>query len=183
VAVRIKSQWHKENRTRSIEETAGAIAFNCLKLALDKAMSLHNEQFRYASPEQHLGVIIEYLIFQAQIVDRLAYGRLEDTQRQQLVVALARRLAEHVQDNGTESCGPGEYGASFIERFNQRAAEYSELGFTENGPSYPFLRLLGHQIQELMGASQENRWVIDQVMDQDAPEVYRQLKRAFLNMI
>jgi hypothetical protein len=183
MAVRIKSQWHKENRGRSTEEIAGAIAFNCLKLAIDKAMNLHTERFRYDSPEQHLGVIIEYLIFQAQIVDRLAYGRLDDAQRQPLIVALARRLAEHVQNNGVESCGPGEYGASFIERFNQRSAEYAELGFTEDGPSYPFLRHLGYQIQRLMGESQENRWVIDQVMDQDAPEVYRQLKRALLNMI
>lgn len=183
MAVRIKSQWHKENRDRSTEEIAGAIAFNCLKLAMDKAMNLHTERFRYDSPEQHLGVIIEYLIFAAQIVDRLTYGRLDDEQRQQLIVALARRMAEHIQDSGVESCGPGEYETSFIERFNQRSTEYSELGFTEDGPGYPFLRHLGYQIQCLMGESQENRWVIDQVMDQDAPEVYRQLKRALRNMI
>jgi hypothetical protein len=33
-----------------------------------------------------------------------------------------------------------------------------------------------------MGASQENRWVIDQVMDMDAPDLYKQLKRIVRNL-
>ena len=44
------------------------------------------------------------------------------------------------------------------------------------------MRHLGFEIQQLMGDSQTNRWVIDQVMDQDGPEVYKQIKRVFRNL-
>ncbi len=182
MAVRIKSQWHKEDRTRSTEEIAGAIAFNCWKLAMDKAMNLHSEQFSYHSPRQHMDVLVEYLIFQVQIVDRLAHSRFEDQQRHELITALVLKLAEHVQSNSEEELGSGDYGSPFIAKFNQRSAEYAELGFTDQGPSYPFLRHLGHEIQCLMGESQENRWVIDQVMDRDGSEVYKQLLRAIRSM-
>jgi hypothetical protein len=33
-----------------------------------------------------------------------------------------------------------------------------------------------------MGESQENRWVIDQVMDVDAPELIKQLTRIVKNL-
>ena len=61
---------------------------------------------------------------------------------------------------------------------NTRGAEYAEFNFTGDGPSYPFLRHLGFEIQQIMGSEGENRWVIDQVMDRDGPEVYRNLARA-----
>jgi hypothetical protein len=93
------------------------------------------------------------------------------------------RLAELVQENSAEMFGSEDYRSPFIEKFNQRAAEYSELGFSDEGPSYPFLRHLGYQIQCVMGESQENRWVIDQVMDKDGPEVYKQLKSATRHML
>jgi hypothetical protein len=181
--MRIKSQWHKENRERSTEEVAGAIAFNCWKLAMDKAVNLQDEHFRYESGDQQMDVLSEYLIYQVQIIERLAHGRLDDEQRRQLITALVLRLAEHIQDNSAEMLGAGDYRSPFIDKFNLRAAEYSELGFSEQGPSYPFLRHLGYQIQCIMGDSAENRWVIDQVMDKDGPEVFKQLKRATRNLL
>jgi hypothetical protein len=33
-----------------------------------------------------------------------------------------------------------------------------------------------------MGASQENRWVIDQVMDKDGVEVNKEMVRAMMNL-
>jgi hypothetical protein len=183
VATRIKNQWHKEDRTRSTDEVAGAIAFNSWKLAMDKAVNLQNENFRYQSGEQQMQVLGEYLIFQVQITDRLAHDSLDDEQRRQLITAVVLRLAEHIQNNTAEMLGSGDYGSPFIKKFNQRAAEYAELGFSDEGPSYPFLRHLGYQIQCIMGESQENRWVIDQVMDKDGPEVYTQLKRAIRHML
>lgn len=183
MATRIKSQWHKESRERSTDEVAGAIAFNSWKLAMDKAVNLQDERFRYENGNQQMDVLSEYLIYQVQIVERLAHDRLDDEQRRQLITALVLRLAEHIQDNSAEMFGAGDYRSPFIDRFNLRAAEYSELGFSEQGPSYPFLRHLGYQVQRIMGESAENRWVIDQVMDKDGPEVYKQLKRAIRNLL
>jgi hypothetical protein len=182
VALRIKSHWYNEDNERSLEEIAGALAFNAWKLAMDKAITLHGEQFVYESDRQRLDVIAEYLAFQVQIVDRMSHGRLEQEERQTLITALALRLAQHMQENAGELLGGTEHADRFIALLNQRAQEYAELGFTDDGPSYPFMRHLGFEIQQLMGESQENRWVIDQVMDMDAPEVYKQIKRILRNL-
>ncbi len=182
MAVRIKSQWHDEDAERSLEEVAGAIAFNGWRIAMDRAINLHGQQFIYDTDQQRLAVIAEYLIFQVQIVDRITHDRLDSEGRQTLITSLALRLAEHMQENSSELLGPGDHATAFIERLNRRSAEYAELGFTDEGPSYPFMRHLGFEIQQIMGASQENRWVIDQVMDKDGPEVYKQLKRILRNL-
>ena len=73
--------------------------------------------------------------------------------------------------------GPGDYVQPFVELMNQRGMEYADFNYTEDGPSYPFMRHLGYEIQQIMGSEQENRWVIDQVMDKDGYEVYQQLNR------
>lgn len=182
MALRIKSQWYNEDRERSLDEIAGALAFNAWKLAMDKAITLHGENFIYESDRQRLDVIAEYLIFQLQLVDRMSHQRLEQEERQKLITAFALRLAEHMLENSSELLGAGDYANEFIALLNQRSQEYSELGFAEDGPSYPFMRHLGYEIQQIMGASQENRWVIDQVMDKDAPEVYKQIKRILRNL-
>ncbi len=183
MAVRIKSHWHDDERDRSLEEIAGVLAFNGWKIAMNKAVELHSEHFHYADDGQRMGVIQEYLVFQVQLVDRLAYARLDDEGRGRLVVAMARRLAELVQDNGEDLFGPGDHGRGFLERFNHRAGEYAEFGFSEAGPSYPFYRHLGSEIQNIMGGEGENRWVIDQVMDVDGPEVFKLMRRTLSNLL
>jgi len=182
VAVRLKSQWHNENTTRSLDEIAGALAFNAWKLSMDKAINLHGKHFVYTSDRQRLDVISEYLIFLIQIVDRMVHQSLQQEDRQKLISAFAMRLAEHLQENSAELLGAGDYGHDFIALLNRRSEEYSELGFSEDGPGYPFMRHLGYEIQQLMGNSQENRWVIDQVMDMDAPELYKQMQRTLRNL-
>lgn len=177
MAVRIKSHWHKEEKHRSTEETAGAFAFNSWRIAINKAMTLYSERFDFKTDEQRLAVIAEYLIFQIQIVDRLVHDKFDQQQRVELITSLVKRLAEHMQENGTEIMGNGDYRTPFIEKFNLRSQEYSELGFTDEGPSFPFMRHLGYEIQQIMGSEDENRWVIDQVMDKDGLEVYKQLVR------
>jgi hypothetical protein len=161
-----------------LEEIAGAIAFIAWKIALDKAINLHGENFVYHSDRQRVDVITEYLCFQVQLVDRITFTTLDAEGRRTLITRLALRLGAYLQDNGEELFGPGDYRGAFIERLNQRATEYAELGYTDDGPSYPFLRLLGYEIQGIMGREEGNRWVIDQVMDRDGPEVHDQLKRA-----
>jgi hypothetical protein len=129
-----------------------------------------------------LDVIAEYLCFQMQLVDRITHQMLDQEQRRELITALALRLAGHMQENTEELLGPGDYGKPFIERLNERGVEYSEFGYTEDGPSYPFLRHLGFEIQGVMGDRGENRWVIDQVMDRDGPDVAKRLQRATLDL-
>ena len=184
MALRIKSHWHLDDNERSTEEIAGALAFISWRIAKDKAINLHGQDFVYADDRQRLDVITEYLVFQLNIVDRLAHDRfgLEDEERRKLVITLAKHLAGHLHDNATDILGPGDYVGPFIERMNRRGTEYAEFNLGADGPSYPFMRHLGFEIQQVMGESQENRWVIDQVMDKDGVEVYREISRAIDNL-
>jgi hypothetical protein len=183
VALRVKSHWHDEDRERSIDEIGGALGINAWRIARDKAINLHGEDFVYENDEQRMAVIVEYLIFQVQIVDRMAHDVITDNERRALITAMALGLARQVQSNSEDMFGTGDYGRPFIERLNERAGEYAELNFTDDGPSYPFMRLLGFEIQQIMGKGDQNRWVIDQVMDGDGPDVYRKLARAFRDLL
>lgn len=107
MALRIKSQWYNEDSERSLEEIAGALAFNGWKIAMERAINLHGEHFVYSDDQQRLDVIAEYLIFQTQLVDRMVHGNLDSERRRALVTALALRLADHMEENSQDLLGPG----------------------------------------------------------------------------
>lgn len=184
MALRIKSHWHDDDAERTLDEIAGAIAFISWRVAKDRAINLHGQDYVYETDEQRFGVIVEYLIFQLQIVDRLAVMdlQLDEGDRQKLVVTIARHLAGHLQDNSVDIFGPGDYVGPFIDKLNRRSGEYAEFNYTKDGPSYPLMRHLGFEIQQIMGGSQENRWVIDQVMDKDGIEIDREIRRSLGNL-
>lgn len=183
MALRIKSHWWNDEAARTPPEIAGALAYIAWRVAVEKAINLHCERFVYESDRQRMGVIQEYLVFLIQIADRLAHERMDDEDRRTLITEFAKKVIEHVQDNSQDLFGPGDFGSTFIELLNTRSAEYAEFTLADDGPSYPFLRHLGFEIQNLMGREEENRWVIDQVMDKDGWEAYQQLARAFANLL
>jgi hypothetical protein len=185
VALRVKSHWHNETLDRSLEDIGSALAFNSWRLAKDKAISLHGEDFVYDTDEQRMKVIAEYLIFQVQIIDRMAHGTLgmDDESRRILIVSFVKNLAGHMQNNCLDLFGPGDYGKPFIDAVNKRAGEYADFNFTGDGPSYPFYRHLGHEIQQIMGEKGTNRWVIDQVMDRDGPDIAKRMMRVIVDLI
>jgi hypothetical protein len=184
LAIRIKSQWHDDEAARSPEEIGGAIAFICWRIALDKAINLHGAHFVFENDQQRLMVITEYLIYQVQIADRLIHKVMEPPKRTAIITTLVTKLAEHYQDNATDLLGVDQHDQQFIARYNQRATEYAELNWDDEGPSYSFFRHLGFEIQQVMGYQEhDNRWVIDQVMDVDGPEIYKQLSRAVRNLL
>ncbi len=184
MALRLKSHWHDDQAGRSLEEIARAVAFNIWRIAKDKAWALHGQDFVFRDDRQYLEVIAEYVFYMVQITDRLTFPRLDEDQRRTFLTRLALALAHQVQDNSQDLLEPGDYGRPFIDRLNQRSAEYAEFGFDpEEGPSYPFIRHLGFEIQRLMGEGRENRWVIDQVMDKDAWEAYRQVHQVVENLL
>jgi hypothetical protein len=191
VAIRIKSHWSNKKSARTLPEIAGALAFIAWRIALDKAINLHCERFIYRDDTQRLAVIAEYLAFLIQLADRLAYARFPeenaegsgnangDAPRRTLITALARKVVEHLQDNSQDLAGPGDHANAFIDLLNRRCADYADYPFGPTGPSFGFLRHLGYEVQRLMGTGQDNRWVIDQVMDQDGPAAYQSFARAF----
>ncbi len=184
MALRIKSRWHDDDTERSLDEIAGALAFISWRIAKEKAINLHGQDYVYDSDEQRFAVITEYLVFQLQIIDRLAAATLglNDADRRKLVLTVAKHLAGHLHDNSVDIFGPGDYVNPFIAKIDRRGEEYAAFNYTDEGPSYPFMRHLGYEIQQIMGESQENRWVIDQVMDKDGPEIDREIRRAVSNL-
>ena len=183
MALRIKSHWWNEEQERSLPEIASALAFIGWRLSVEKAVNLHCERFIYEDDNQRLAVIQEYLVFLIQIADRLAHEIMGEDDRRALVTTFAAKVIEHVQDNATDLFGDGDYGRPFIDLLNRRSGEYAELRLDPDGPSYRFLRHLGYEIQSLMGEHEENRWVIDQVMDQDGWDAYKQFSGAFQNLL
>ena len=182
MALRIKSHWWNDESDRSLPEIATALAFIAWRVSVEKAINLHCERFVYRDDGQRLAVIQEYLVFLIQIADRLAHDVLSDEDRRTLITALARKAIEHVQDNSQDLLEPGDYGGPFIDLLNRRSEEYAEFQLADDGPSYPFLRHLGFEIQALMGETQENRWVIDQVMDKDGWDAYKTFAKAFRDL-
>jgi len=182
MALRIKSHWWNDESERSMPEIGSALAFIAWRISVDKAITLHCERFIYRDDAQRLLVVQEYLIFLIQIADRLSHDMFDDEQRRQLITAFAKKCVEHVQDNSQDLLGPGDHGSPFIARLNARSAEYADFRLDNEGPTYPFLRHLGFEIQNLMGNEEENRWIIDQVMDKDGWDAYKRFSKAFRDL-
>ena len=182
MAIRIKSRWHhserNEERRKTFADSAGALAFIIWRLSVEHAKTIHREGFDYASDRERIRVISEYCAFAVQLVDRLAYRRVDDEARAVLVVALGRRLADLMQDNLLDIAGPGDYRAPFVEMLNERLDDYARFGFDEEEAGFEALRYFGDRVMRTMGVSQTNRWVMDHVMEISAPELFEKIAKS-----
>jgi hypothetical protein len=180
---RIKDRWHNSTPDdefrqvldeKSLQDQASALAFIQWRTALNGAINLHAEDFRYDNDQQRIGVITEYLAFQIQLVDRLCSEFLDDAGREILIAELCRKISDQIQDNLEDIAGPGQYRAPFISLLNLRFSEYAQLVYRDGQPGYDVTRFLGHMVLTILGEDQTNRWVIDQVIELDAPELIAQ---------
>lgn len=187
MAIRIKSRWHQSDRNQGqakhMHDHASALAFIAWRLSLEGAKELHGEGFDFLSDRERIGVITEFLAFLVQCVDRLAHTRLSEAKREQLINALGHKLAEQMQDNLEDIAGPGAYREAFIAALNERLDEYSRTSFDHNGPGFDAIRTFGAGVLGVMGNSQTNRWVIDQIMQINAHDLYEKIEPAFQNLL
>lgn len=184
---RIKDRWHNSTpdkaerdvvAEKSGEDQASALAYILWRLALNGAINLHAEDFRYDDDQQRIGVISELLAFEIQHVDRLTYDFIDVELRQPLINNLCQKVAQQMQDNLVDIAGPGNYIPPFVALLNERFSDYAGFEYHQQRPGYPALRYLGHNVLQLMGEDQENRWVIDQIIDIDAPELVDQVTKS-----
>lgn len=182
MALRIKSSWHDSDRNvgaeKGLEDNAGALAFIAWRIALDRAINLHGEDYVYRNDGQRIAIICELLAFEVALVDRLVFDALSYEERAFFMNVFAQRVGDHVQDNAQDLFGPGEYKAGFVDTLNERLEAYSEFGFGDGGPAYSFSHYLGQKVQGILGQDQINKWSIDQVMDIDAPQIYKKTAKA-----
>lgn len=187
--MRIKSKWHKTSRKNNVsrektpEELAGAAGFIAWRIAMKHVDEIEEAGFQLSSGEQRFEVLSEFLVYFVQVVDREVFLRLDEEQRAPFVTAFALHLAGTLEDNQLELLGPGEYRQAFIERLNSEIPDYAELGYGEDGPGYRFMRYLGEKVLAAVEGEQVNRWVIDQVMEVEAPDATKALRKALDDLL
>ena len=184
---RIKDRWHNSTpedshrdvtSEKALEEQASALAYIIWRQALNAAINLHAEDFRYDDDRQRIAVINEFVAFQIQHVDRLFHSFDESENRQQLLLELCNKVAEQVQDNLTDIDGPRNYRPPFLQLLNERFGVYAEFSYKEQEPSFECLRYLGHNVLVVLGDDQTNRWVIDHIIAIEAPELIEQISKS-----
>jgi stalled ribosome rescue protein Dom34 len=182
--MRIRSRWRASQKPAGVEDNAKALANATWRIALGFAKKLHSERFDYQDDAQRIAVIGEYLAFLVHVADRRACNSMDQEQRARFVTTLGQETARYLHQNQADIMGPGDYRNSYLRMLNARMAEYAETRFDDDGtPGYSARRCLGDKIQTVMGNSQTNRWVIDQVMEIDADEALSHLRTAMDNLL
>jgi hypothetical protein len=174
--MRIKATWNKKDREISAEDTASALAFIAWRLGMNSLLNLENEGFETTTQAQRLSIIEEMMAFLIHIADRTLYGVTSDEDRATFINALAKKLADHVQDNARDSKGPGDHRGPFVEKLNQRLDDYAGFSFADGKPGFNFTLYLGHRVAEMMG-DKDNKWIADHVQAIEVPEILKDYRR------
>ncbi|MGA7801332.1 MAG: hypothetical protein WCC36_11025 [Gammaproteobacteria bacterium] len=180
--MRVKSRWNAKDKERTPEDVAGALGFIAWRIAGNSVLNLENEDYQTDTQAQRLDVIAELLAFLVHLVDRLAYGKIEEADRQRYIGTLGLRLADTMQDNRIDAQGPGEYRAPFIDLLNERMDTYAELPFADGEPGFGMRRYLGDRVAAAMGPK-HNKWITQQIMDIEVPEALETLRKALRNLL
>ena len=180
--VRVKTTWFRKDREHPAEEVASVIASTIWRLGDGAIDNLSKADYDIVTPQRGFRIIAELACFLSHYVDRLVYGRIDETHRAEIISALGQRLAEIVEDNILDFSGGAkdpdyDYQAGFIDLLNRRMADYSEFEFPADKASFPALRFLSLQIRELMEKTDQS-WIQDQLMDIEVPEMMGTVKKS-----
>ena len=171
----VKTRWRKKGE-RTLAERAGVIGANVWKISLEVFKHMEREGFRFGSDRLVTDVLTEFIAFLVQLADRAVYGRLSEADRAALIGEVVRHLAATMDNNQQDLFGPGEYRKPFIDLLNARFGEYAGFDYPGGEPGYPCLRFFAAKVSEAM-ASGDNKWVVEQMMDIEAPEMVRLVGR------
>jgi hypothetical protein len=178
--MRVKSTWHK-SQVKTIDDIAHALAFNAWRITKNQLTDLINAAF-VIEKAQVFGVIAEYLCYLIQCVDRLVFAKLNAKQRQELIIALVKKAADHYHENKQERIGAGEHWQDFINIYNSRAQDYSDYEFKDGEPNYLFMRYFAQKIQGAMTTVDE-KWIIQQIVEIQAPKAFKSIKKSVKDLI
>lgn len=181
-AVRIKTRWNNKDKARSIQEVASALGFNLWRIGQAALLNLENEGFQTDTQMQRLDVMQEFMAFLIHMSDRIAYDRMDDEERAEFITALARKIADYVQDNARDFVGDGDHRSPFIDRLNRRMDDYADFAVVDQVPSFQLLRYFGDRVTDVLGERQR-KWVSTQVIDIEAPNAMKTLKRAMGSLV
>jgi len=180
LAIRIRSRFHRGAGERTMAELASVIAMLGWKLSQDAIQRMRSAQFDIDIGRQYFDFVCEYLAFMLHAADRVAYRGLGGEKRVAFTTALALKLAEVVEDNRDMLIAepePGRCRRHFIDLANLRGADYAGFAYDEKeGPDFGFRRFFGSRLLEIV-PRKDHAWVIDQIMEIEAPEAVKALER------
>jgi hypothetical protein len=181
--MRIKSQWFKSDREKTLQEIGGAMAFTIWRIADNALKNTRRAKFEIAIGAQYFSFLTEFLVFLIQVADRIAYRQLSAEARFAFTSTMANRVAETLAENQSRLMGNtiAEHKQSFIEKLNQRAGEYADFNYGNDGPEFAFTRYLAFCMREVMD-EKDVEWVIDQMMSIEAPEAVDMVEKTMSNL-
>ncbi len=185
MALRIRSRFHREGRKRTLPELASVIAMLGWKLSQEAIKRMRAAQFDIDIGRQYFDFVCEYLAFLLHAADRIAYRALPAARRTEFTTALALRLADAVEDNRDMLVADSALGRCrdhFIALANQRGADYADFAYDEKeGPDFGFRRFFGSRLLDIV-PEKDHAWVIDQIMEIEAPEAVKALERTLAGL-
>ena len=180
--MRVKSKWNRKDKTHTVEEIGAALAFIAFRIAQNGVLTLENNDYQTDTQAQRLQIIAEFLYFTIHVIDRMTIDRFVDEDRMRFMTELASKSAKNIEDNSRDILGKGDYRQGFIDTLNQRMSDYAEFQYDkEEGPSFPMRRFFGDLVTHQMG-EKNKRWVADQIIDIEVPEILATLNRSIPNL-
>jgi hypothetical protein len=183
VRIRLKTKWNKQEREVSLEDTVSVLAFNTWKIGMQTLLEIENENFQTDTQMQRVAVMEEIMAFMIHVLDRIAYDILSEEDRSALISTFALKIADHVQDNARDFGGPGDYRNPFINKLNQRMADYAETTWGKVGqePGFSMGLAFGNFIAEALGP-RDRKWVLDYIQRVLMPEVLATYKKVLTRL-
>lgn len=176
----VKTRWRKKG-VRTLPELAGILGANVWKIALEVFKHMEKEGFRFGSDRMVTTVLTEFIAFLVQLADRSVYGKLSEPDRATLISETVRHLAATMENNQHDLLGPGDYRKPFIDLLNARFGDYARFDYPGAEPDYACLGFFSAKVSDAMvsdpTASGDNKWVIEQMMDIEAPEMVLLVKK------
>jgi Rod binding domain-containing protein len=185
--VKIKSQWFQGATPKTPQQTASAMAFITWRVAQNMLKQMRTARFDIEIGPQYFAFTGEVLVFLIQVLDRMAYERMDAASRAEFITALVLRVAQVLQENedsllGMPLAGELTHSDQFIDLFNQLADRYADFGYGPDGPDFAFMRYFGHRIEAIM-PQKDQRWVVDQIMASEVPDALETLQRGMRGVL
>ena len=181
--IRLNTKWNKQQREVSLEDTVSVLAFNAWKVGMKTLLEIENESFQTDTQMQRIAVMEEIMAFMIHILDRISHDVMSDEDRAQLITQFALKIAEHVQDNARDFAGAGDYRNPFINKLNERMAEYAQTTWGKVGqePGFSMGLAFGNNIAESLGP-RDRKWVLDYIQRVLMPEMLSPYKRVLARL-
>ena len=180
MAIRIRTRFHRGQRERTLPELASVIAMLGWKLSQEAIKRMREAQFDIDIGRQYFDFVCEYLAFMLHAADRIAYRALAAERRVAFTTALALRMADAIEDNREMLIHDSEAGSCrrhFIALANLRGGDYAHFAYDpKDGPDFGFRRFFGSRLLDIV-PEKDHAWVIDQIMEIEAPEAVKGLER------